>query len=107
MAVIIVKFHHWWTHLWGYDRMAQVASDSPTRFAAHFKTPTLILHGEKDYRVPYAQGLNLYGVLTAQGVPARIVVFPDENHWILRAQSAKVGYGEVLNWLDRWLARAS
>jgi acylaminoacyl-peptidase len=45
--------------------------------------------------------------LTAQGVPARIVVFPDENHWILEAQSAEVWYGEVLNWIDRWFAGAS
>ena len=117
-------------HAGVYDLMAQFGSDSaygravnygaepwvdparidqyaPSRFAAQFKTPTLILHGERDYRVPYAQGLNLYGVLTAKGVPARIVVFPEENHWVLKAQSAKLWYGEVLNWLDRWLARAS
>jgi len=118
------------THAGVYDLMAQFGSDSaygrsinygaepwvdparidlysPSRFAAHFKTPTLILHGERDYRVPYAQALNLYGVLTAKGVPARIVVFPEENHWVLKAQSAKLWYGEVLTWLDRWLAKAS
>ena len=112
-----------------YDLMAQFASDatfgrsrnygaepwvdpsridqwSPNRFASNFKTPTLIMHGEKDYRVPYTQGLDLYGVLTAKGVPTRIVVFPDENHWILKAQSAKVWHTEVLDWLDRWLAPA-
>src|SRR6185436_19274427 len=111
-------------HAGVYDLMAQFGSDatfgrainygaepwvdparvdlySPSRFAASFKTPTLILHGERDYRVPYAQALNLYGVLTAKGVPARIVVFPDENHWILKAQSAQLWYDEVLKWLDR------
>ena len=116
-------------HAGPYDLMAQFASDSaygrsnnygaepwidparvdlysPSRFASKFKTPTLILHGERDYRVPYTQGLNLYGVLTAKGVPARLVVFPEENHWVLKAQSAKVWYGEVLNWLDRWLGKA-
>jgi dipeptidyl aminopeptidase/acylaminoacyl peptidase len=113
-------------HSGPYDLMAQFGSDStygrdekygaepwtdparidlwsPNRFAANFKTPTLILHGEKDYRVPYSQGLDLYGVLTAKGVPARIVVFPEENHWILKAQSAKLWYSEVLGWLDRWV----
>jgi dipeptidyl aminopeptidase/acylaminoacyl peptidase len=78
---------------------------SPARFAANFKTPTLVLHGEKDYRVPYTQGVDLYGVLTAKGVPSRIVVFPDENHWILKARSASVWYGEVLTWLERWLGK--
>ncbi|HEX4822814.1 MAG TPA: S9 family peptidase [Candidatus Polarisedimenticolaceae bacterium] len=86
---------------------SKIEESSPNRFAANFKTPTLVLHGEKDYRVPYAQGLELYGVLTAKGVPARIVVFPDENHWILKAKSASVWYGEVLGWLDRWLGKKS
>ena len=114
------------SHAGVYDLMGQFASDSaygrsnnygadpwvdperidrysPSRFASHFNTPTLVIHGEKDYRVPYTQGLNLYGVLTAKGVPARIVVYPEENHWVLKAQSGKVWYGEVLGWLDRWL----
>ncbi|HJQ98485.1 MAG TPA: S9 family peptidase, partial [Candidatus Polarisedimenticolaceae bacterium] len=76
---------------------------SPSRFAANFKTPTLVIHGEKDYRVPYTQGMNLYGVLTGKGVPAKILVFPEENHWVLKAQSAKIWYGEVLGWLGRWM----
>jgi dipeptidyl aminopeptidase/acylaminoacyl peptidase len=49
------------------------------------------------------QGLELYGVLTAKGVPARLVYYPDENHWILKGQNAKHWYGEVLGWLERWL----
>ncbi len=66
----------------------RAAQASPAMAAANFQTPTLVLHGEKDYRVPYTQGLNLYGVLQGKGVPARIVVFPDENHWILKPQAA-------------------
>jgi dipeptidyl aminopeptidase/acylaminoacyl peptidase len=85
---------------------ARIELYSPDHFAASFATPTLILHGERDYRVPYTQGLDLYGVLTAKGVPARIVVFPEENHWILKAQSAELWYTEVLGWLDRWLKDA-
>jgi dipeptidyl aminopeptidase/acylaminoacyl peptidase len=117
-------------HAGVYDLMGQFASDSaygrsnnygadpwvdperidrysPSRFASHFSTPTLVIHGEKDYRVPYSQGLNLYGVLTAKGVPARILVYPEENHWVLKAQSAKLWYGEVLGWLERWLRPGS
>jgi dipeptidyl aminopeptidase/acylaminoacyl peptidase len=76
---------------------------SPSRWSPKFSTPTLILHGEKDYRVPVTQGINLHGVLTGKGVPARIVVFPDENHWILKPQASKLWYGEVFAWLDRWM----
>ena len=85
---------------------ARIDASSPSHYASAFKTPTLVLHGEKDYRVPYSQGADLYGVLTAKGVPARLVVFPDENHWILKAKSSTLWYGEVLGWLDRWLGKA-
>ena len=86
-----------------FTNLANVEKWSPNRFSAGFKTPMLILHGERDYRVPVTQGLELYGVLTAKGVPARLVYYPDENHWILKGQNAKHWYGEVLGWLDRWL----
>lgn len=76
---------------------------SPNRYAKGFTTPMLILHGERDYRVPVTQGLELYGVLTAKGVPARLVYYPDENHWILRGANSKHWYGEVLGWLARYL----
>ncbi len=112
-------------HAGVYDLMAQFASDgtwgrpqaygaapwvdparidrySPSRFAAAFHTPTLILHGEKDYRVPVSQGINLFGVLQAKGVPSRIVVFPDENHWILKPQAALLWWQEVFAWLERY-----
>lgn len=69
----------------------------------HLIAQVLVLHGERDYRVPVTQGLELYGVLTAKGVPARLVYYPDENHWILKGQNSKHWYGEVLVWLERWL----
>jgi dipeptidyl aminopeptidase/acylaminoacyl peptidase len=77
---------------------------SPNRFASAFRTPLLVLHGERDFRVPVTQGLELYGVLTAKGVPARLVVYPDEGHWILKGQNAKHWYGEVLGFLGKHLA---
>jgi dipeptidyl aminopeptidase/acylaminoacyl peptidase len=76
---------------------------SPNRYAEFFRTPMLILHGERDYRVPVTQGLELYGTLAAKGVPARLVVYPDENHWILKGQNAKQWYGEVLGFLATYL----
>ncbi|MCL4818135.1 MAG: S9 family peptidase [Vicinamibacteria bacterium] len=86
-----------------FTNLANVEKWSPNRFAAGFKTPTLILHGERDYRVPVTQGLEFYGVLQAKGVPARLVYYPDENHWILKPQNSRHWYGEVHGWLARWL----
>lgn len=77
---------------------------SPIRFAKGMNTPMLVVHGEKDYRVPVGHGLMIYGMLKAKGVPARLVVFPDENHWVLKARNSLLWYGEVLGWLARWLA---
>jgi dipeptidyl aminopeptidase/acylaminoacyl peptidase len=74
---------------------------SPSRFVPQMRTPTLVLHGEKDFRVPVSQGINLYGALTGKGVPARIVVFPEENHWIMRPQASLLWHQEFFAWLDR------
>jgi len=114
------------SHAGVYDLMAQFASDatwgratnygaapwvdparidqwSPNRFAANFRTPTLVLHGERDYRVPVTQGLELFGVLTAKGVPARLVVFPDENHWISKPQSSRLWHQEFFAWVEKYI----
>lgn len=80
---------------------------SPSIHAAGYTTPTLVIHGEKDYRVPVTQGLELYGVLKAKGVEARLVYYPDENHWILSPQNSLHWYGEFVGWLDRYLADPS
>ena len=76
---------------------------SPVRFAKGMNTPMLVIHGEKDYRVPVGQGLLIYGLLKAKGVPARLVYFPDENHWVLKAKNSLLWYREVHAWLARWL----
>ncbi len=86
-----------WTNLENVEKW------SPNRYAANFKTPMLILHGERDFRVPVTQGLEFYGVLTAKGVPARLVYYPDEHHWILKGQNSKHWYGEVLAWLGKYM----
>ena len=63
----------------------------------------LVLHGERDYRVPVTQGLHCYNVLKAKGVPARLVYFPDENHWVLKPRNSLLWYREVHAWLARFL----
>ncbi len=87
--------------LW-VDRAA-VDRWSPSHHYANYTTPTLVIHGERDYRVPINQGLELYGVLKAKGVDARLVYYPDENHWILTPQNSIHWYGEVHDWLARYL----
>ncbi|MEX1287809.1 MAG: S9 family peptidase [Acidimicrobiia bacterium] len=82
----------------------RVAATSPSQFYRDYRTPTLVVHGERDYRVPVTQGLELYGVLTDKGVPARLVYYPDEAHWVLSPANSIHWYGEVSDWLDRWLA---
>ncbi|MCX8056308.1 MAG: S9 family peptidase [Ignavibacteria bacterium] len=77
---------------------------SPAFYAHNFQTPMLIIHGEKDYRVVVTQGLELYGVLKGKGVPARLVYYPDENHWIQQPQNSIYWYKEVHDWLKRYLS---
>jgi dipeptidyl aminopeptidase/acylaminoacyl peptidase len=63
-----------------------------------------VIHGERDYRVPHTQGLELYGVLKAKGVPARLLFYPGENHWILSPQASLHWYGEFARWLELYLS---
>ena len=77
--------------------------NNPIAYAKQFKTPMLITHGEKDYRVPYGQSIALYGILQNMGVPSRLVLFPDENHWILSPQNSIYWNYEVQNWLARYI----
>jgi dipeptidyl aminopeptidase/acylaminoacyl peptidase len=86
-----------------WDRIAELDRWSPVRYAKGFVTPMLVSHGERDYRVPVGQGLECYSILKAKGVPARLVYFPDENHWVLKPRNSVTWYAEVEAWLARWL----
>ncbi len=86
-----------------WDNIEGLQRENPMFYAKNFKTPTLILHGEIDYRVPYGNGLVLYGVLQAMKVPSRLVVFPDENHWVLHPQNAIYWHWEMQSWLARYI----
>ena len=84
---------------WYWDDPARVQAQSPHTFAGQMHTPTLVTHGALDYRVPDAQGLAYYNTLKARGVPARLLWYPDENHWILKPQNSQLWYQEVFAWL--------
>ncbi len=76
---------------------------SPHKFAANFKTPTLVTHGEIDYRVPIGEGLQLYTALQLNKVESKLVYFPDEGHWILKPQNSEFWYTNVLDWFGKHL----
>ena len=86
-----------------WDDMARIEAQNPRAFVKKMKTPTLVVHGLLDYRVPDAQGLAYYNTLKAKGVPTRLVFFPDENHWILKPQNSRLWYQEYFAWLARFV----
>jgi dipeptidyl aminopeptidase/acylaminoacyl peptidase len=85
-----------------WDKPEEFARYSPHTNAANFKTPTLVIHGQLDQRVPFNNGMELFQILQNRGVPSRLVYYPDENHWILKRQNSLFWYGEVKNWLERF-----
>ena len=78
-------------------------TQSPARFAAQFKTPMLLSVGERDFRVPMNNTLEAWTLLQRLRIPSRLLVWPEENHWILNAEDSRVFYKEVDNWLRRWV----
>jgi dipeptidyl aminopeptidase/acylaminoacyl peptidase len=95
---------HGWPFVMGgspWENVEGLQRNNPMFYAKDFRTPTLIIAGEQDYRVPYYQALELYNVLQARNVPSRLVVFPDENHWVLKPQNAIHWHWEMQDWLAR------
>lgn len=86
-----------WTNRELYDKF------SPSNFVKNFKTPTLVIHGELDYRVPVGEGLQLFTALQRMDVPSRLLYFPDEGHWVLKPQNSELWYNTVLDWFKTHL----
>ena len=82
-----------------YDRF------SPHRFIRNWKTPLLVIHGEKDFRVPVTQGMEAFTVAQVQGVPSRFLYFPNEGHWVLGPQNGVLWHRVFFEWLDRYCKR--
>jgi len=76
---------------------------NPFTYASKFKTPMLVTVGELDYRVPYNNSLENWHILQRQKVPSKLIVFPEENHWILKAENSRFFYTEVHAWLEKYL----
>ena len=85
-----------------WEKPEEFARYSPHASAANFNTPTLVIHGQLDQRVPFNNGMELFQILQNRGVPSRLVYFPDENHWILKRQNSLFWYAETKDWLARY-----
>ncbi len=80
-----------------YDRF------SPSRYVANWKTPTLVIHGAKDYRLADAEGIATFTALQRRGIPSQLLYFPDENHWVLQPKNSILWHETILAWLQQWL----
>lgn len=86
-----------------WEQLPVWSEQNPIRYAAKFQTPTLVTIGELDYRVPLNNSIEYWSALQRQQVESRLVVFPDENHWILKGENSRFFYAEIESWLQRWL----
>ena len=98
-------FPIWEFHGMPWDSPELYAKWSPSFYVKNFKTPTLVTAGELDFRVPYTQDLQLYTALQLQKIPSKLLLFPDEGHWILKPQNSALWYHTVLDWLGEWIKK--
>jgi len=96
-------FPKWEFHGLPWDNPGLYERWSPSAFVRNFKTPTLVTQGELDYRVPVGQSQQLFTALQQMKVPSKLVLFPDEGHWILRPQNSQFWYATVIDWLNRYI----
>ena len=85
-----------------YEAPEEYEKWNPVHHVASWKTPMLVVTGEKDFRIPYSQGLASFTALQRRGIPSRLLVFPDENHWVLKPKNSIQWYAEVFGWMGRW-----
>ena len=76
-------------------------------YVQNWKTPQLVITSEKDFRIPYTQGIAAFTALQRRNIPSRLLIFPDENHWVLKPKNSVQWYDEVFGWLRRWMGRGS
>ena len=113
LAAMYLETEENWFSNWEYDeaywhrpqmpRSKQTYHDSPHKMVEKWDTPILCIHGEKDYRINYTQGMQAFNAARMKGIPAEFLVFPDENHWVLKPQNGILWQRTFFEWLDRWL----
>ena len=113
LAAMYLETEENWFSNWEYDeaywhrpqmpRAKKTYHDSPHKMVEKWDTPILCIHGEKDYRINYTQGMAAFNAARMKGIPAEFLVFPDENHWVLKPQNGILWQRTFFDWLDRWL----
>ena len=113
LAAMYLETEENWFSNWEYDEAywhrpqmpnaKKTYHDSPHKMVEKWDTPILCIHGEKDYRINYTQGMQAFNAARMKGIPAEFLVFPDENHWVLKPQNGILWQRTFFNWLDRWL----
>ena len=86
-----------WTNPEGYEKQ------NPVNYVGRWKTPMLVIHGAKDYRIADSQGIGTFNALQRMGIPSKLLYFPDENHWVLAPHNSVLWHQTVIGWLDQWL----
>ncbi len=89
-------------HATPWEKPANYERFNPVDHVADWRTPMLVIHSARDYRIPLEQGLAAFTALQRKGVPSEFLTFPDENHWVLKPQNSELWQQTVLAWLARW-----
>ena len=95
-------FNEWEYKGTPYDNRSMYQKWSPHQYAKNFQTPTLVVHGQLDYRLDVSEGFQLFTTLQRMGVPSKMLYFPDEGHWVLKPQNSQLWYKTVNEWVDQW-----
>ena len=97
-----IWFPEWEMGKTPWENPAGYAKYNPASLVANWKTPTLVIHGGRDYRLVDSEGIAAFTALQRRGIPSRFLYFPDENHWVLKPQNSKRWHDEVLSWIDKY-----
>jgi dipeptidyl aminopeptidase/acylaminoacyl peptidase len=93
-----------WEHMGSYfDQKAKHELHNPVNYADKWTLPMLVVHGSLDYRIPETQGIATFTALQRRQIPSQLLVFPDENHWVLKPANSLMWHDTVLAWLNTWL----
>ena len=96
-------FMEWENRGTQFEHPQEYEKFNPVDFVSKWRTPMLVVHGEQDFRIPYTQGIGAFTALQRRGIESKLLVFPDENHWVLKPANSVLWYHTVLDWLDRHL----